>query len=405
MALYVVIIIDDASYFEFNAKLTPRIALLKSKSTEFTNFYTHPVCTLSRVGFMYGSYGKKIGTIDEAPLFLSGGGLPYPPASYPSLASVFAANGYATGLVGKWHGGVDPNYTGAPGQHPYAQAPITRGYQTWLAGTSGNLADSGGNYFDWTRLDAFSNAPGDYTVTNHYSTYSPQAEVEAVFAWLTATAGNPNRFLHVALNIPHAPFHVPPSEFLNGYIVDSSSARKLYEAMLRATDTTVGYILDLVGTSANVFLWSDNGTPDGAPPSGYDESRLKRSSFDEGTHVLGVYRRTGALAQVNPRLMHAIDIGATLLNSAGIAIPAEWDGRPFGNRNELLTERQDGVEKDRSCRTGCYLYRELTDANSVVTEELYHLPSDPKERTNVVGDPRHAAALTWLRARMADAAL
>lgn len=406
MTTFVVIIIDDSSAFEYTAELTPRINTLKTKKgTLFPNFYTHPVCTLSRTGFMFGSYGKKIGHIDETPLHI------FPTHPYPSLASVLTAAGYATCMIGKWHGGIDPLFSGLPAPtgtnpHAYAQAPITRGYQQFRAGHAANLGDTG-DYYSWTRLDSSSSTPGSYTAVTS-TTYAPAAMVTEAIDWISDTGGAnsaTNRFLHLAMPLPHAPFHVPPSEFLAGYTGNTSTDRGKYLAMLRAADTMVGFILDSLADSANVFVWSDNGTPDSVPTPGYNADRLKRTSFKEGSNVLGVYRQNNVPEQVNTRLMHSIDIGATILNSAGIAIPAEWDGRPFGNRTDVLTERQDGVEKDRSCRTGCYLYRALTSPTGVFTEELYHTASDPGESTNVLNVTKHAAALAWLRARMAEAAI
>lgn len=401
MPTFIVIILDDSSAFEYTEALCPRIASFKKKSLVFPNFYTHPVCTLSRVGFMYGSYGKKIGTIDEDPNFFIPSPLTYYPAvSYPSLASVLTANGYATCIIGKWHAGIDPLYPTAPNTHPYAMAPITRGYQQFRAGTAHNIADSGVNYFNWTRLDSTSAGYTSATST----VYAPGAQVFEAVDWLSDTSGNANRFLHVALHLPHAPFHVPPAEFMNGYSGPLSTSRDQYMAMLRAADTAVGFILDAAPNTANVFLWSDNGTPDVVAPNNINPEHLKRSSFRDGTNVLAAFQQDGVKSGTSPRLMHSLDIPATILSIAGITIPSQWDSLPFG-RSAVLTERQSGVEKDRSCRTGGYLLRQLTSPSAVFTEELYHLPSDPKETTNVISDARHAGPLAFLRARLAAAAI
>lgn len=401
MPTFAVIILDDSSDFEYTEEVCPRIASFKKHALEFKNFFTHPVCTLSRAGFMYGSYGKKIGTIDEDPNFFIPSPLTYYPAvSYPSLASVLTANGYSTCIVGKWHAGIDPLYPTAPNTHPYAMAPITRGYQQFRAGTAHNIADSGVDYFDWTRLDSTS---AGFTSVNS-TTYAPTAQVFEAVDWLSDTSGNPNRFLHVALHLPHAPFHVPPAEYLEGYTGETVTGRGKYKAMLRAADTAVGFLLDALPPTAHVFLWSDNGTPDVVAPPWVDPAHLKRSSHTAGTRVLGVFDQSGVFTGTSNRLMHSIDVGATILSIAGIAQPTEWDGLPFG-RTHVLTERQSGVEKDRSCRTNCYLLRQLTDAASVITEELYYLPEDPEELRNVLTRPRHGAALAWLRARLAAAAI
>jgi arylsulfatase A-like enzyme len=413
MPTFIVIILDDSSAFEYTEALCPRIASFKKKSTVFPNFYTHPVCTLSRVGFMYGSYGKKIGTIDEDPNFFIPSPLTYYPSyvagvSYPSLASVLTANGYSTCIVGKWHAGIDPKYPASPNTHPYAMAPITRGYQQFRAGTAHNIADSGVDYFNWTRLDSTS---AGFTAANS-TTYAPSAQVFEAIDWLGDTSGNADRFLHVALHLPHAPFHAPPSGFLSGYTGGLATGRDQYMAMLRAADTAVGFILDAAPNTSNVFIWSDNGSPDVVAPAGINPEHLKRTSFKDGTNVLAAFQQKqgpggvdiSVKAGTSPRLMHSLDIGATILSIAGIPIPAQWDSLPFG-RSAVLTERQSGVEKDRSCRTGAYLLRQLTSPSSVFTEELYHLPSDPKETTNVISNPKHAGPLAFLRARLAAAAI
>lgn len=401
MATHVVIIIDDSSDFEYTPELCPRIELFKKHGLEFKNFYTHAVCTLSRAAFMYSSYGKQLGTINEYPLFND-----KPVNGYPSIASVLSANGYATALIGKWHGGIDPAY---PATHtdPFAQAPITRGYQEWRAGSAGNLGDSGGDYFNWTRFDSTASGFTKTVITDTThadpTKYAPILQVQDVVAWLSATSGNPNRFLHLAFNLPHAPFHVPPSSLLGGYTGETTTNRGKYLAMLRAVDTAVGSVLDALGSVPNVWIWSDNGTPDSVPPDGINADRLKRSSYQEGTHVLGVYRQNGMPVGTSNRMIHSIDIGASVLNAAGIAIPTQWDGLPFGHTHVLMEIEKDDGSKDRACRTGCYLLRELTSVSAVVTEELYYLPEDPDEVANVIQRPKHGAALSWLRARLAAA--
>lgn len=398
MATFVVVIIDDSSVFEYTEELCPNIYALKQQSTVFKNFYTHPVCTLSRTGYMYGSYGKKIGSIDELILHT------WPTNGYPSIASVLTANSYATCFVGKWHGGIDPVY---PGTHadPFAQAPITRGFQEVRAMASGNLGP-GGNYTSWTRLD--STAAGYTSVTS--TGYATTVQIDEAIDWLTdhPVGTYPNRFLHVALNAPHAPFHVPDPSVLAGYTGETTTDRGKYLAALRAVDTELGRLLNVLNalvTPVYTFVWSDNGTPDSVPPPNFlYTDRLKRSSHKAGTNVLALFKQHDVLPSVSNRLMHSIDIGATILNIAGIAKPSQWDGLPFG-RTHVLTEREDDDGKDRSCRTNCYLYRELTDEFAVVTEELYYSVDDPDEVNNVVTKTRHNSALGWLRARLAEAAI
>ncbi len=81
-----------------------------------------------------------------------------------------------------------------------------------------------------------------------------------------------------------------------------------------------------------VFIWSDHG--DGLP-------RSKRWLYDSGTHVPLIVRipakfRTGdqgAPGSVDKQLVSGIDFGPTVLNLAGVKIPAHMQGRAFLGAN------------------------------------------------------------------------
>ena len=84
------------------------------------------------------------------------------PAEGRSLPALLKGNGYATGLVGKWHLGFEESFN-----------PVRQGFDFFRGFTSGNVdyiahVDSYG-YYDWWDGDRLINEPGYVThlITTH----------------------------------------------------------------------------------------------------------------------------------------------------------------------------------------------------------------------------------------------
>jgi hypothetical protein len=103
-----------------------------------------------------------------------------------------------------------------------------------------------------------------------------------------------------------------------------------------------------------------------------------------------------------------IDIPATMLDLAGVEMPASWQGMSLlplvkGKTNTLerdtiliehLWERDD-LPSSEGVRTAEWKY--LRYINDKSAEELYHLQRDPKETQSLAEDPSHAEVLQELR--------
>ncbi len=148
-------------------------------------------------------------------------------------------------------------------------------------------------------------------------------------------------------------------------------------------------------------------------------------------------------------LVQSIDFAPTLLDYAGVPVPAEMqgasfrpavEGRPFAGRSHAFAENlwstYFGNPRGESVRTADWKYiryfatdralfgsvggeaegLNVNDATAAayerwlsasirgeapVHEELFHLAADPHETTNLAADPRHAAVLADLRAQCA----
>jgi arylsulfatase A-like enzyme len=103
----VFILADDMGYGDFSAfnegrTHTPAIDSLVSDGICLTHHYAAaPACTPARAALLTGRYHHRTGAIDMRELM----GLSRLSLKETTIADVFKANGYATGLVGKWHNG------------------------------------------------------------------------------------------------------------------------------------------------------------------------------------------------------------------------------------------------------------------------------------------------------------
>jgi len=109
----VLILVDDMGYGDFSAfngglSSTPALDGLLRESVCFAQQYTaSPVCNPSRACLMTGRYPHRTGSVDT----LEWRGFERLALRETTLADMFKAAGYRTGLVGKWHlGAFDPRY-------------------------------------------------------------------------------------------------------------------------------------------------------------------------------------------------------------------------------------------------------------------------------------------------------
>lgn len=109
---FVVINIDDLGYADigpYGSKLnrTPNLDRMAKEGRKLTCFYAAPVCSPSRAALMTGCYPKR--------------SLPIPHVLFPNdpvglhpnevtVAEVLKSAGYATGIIGKWHLGDQPQW-------------------------------------------------------------------------------------------------------------------------------------------------------------------------------------------------------------------------------------------------------------------------------------------------------
>lgn len=245
---------------------TPNIDSIGKNGVRFTSGYVAaPVCSPSRAALMTGRYQQRFGfEFNVGPLQRAitnkDMGLPL---TEITLAQVMKQAGYATGMVGKWHLGLNPSYR-----------PTERGFDEYFGFLFGaNLyatpktpnvttrtATAGGGSSEGTRTAQ--NPIYRNTTPVDEDEYLTDAFAREAVAYIDRHQKEPF-FLYAPFNAPHEPFQAT-QKYLDRFPDVKDERRRVYMAMVSALDDGVGAILKklrdtgLERDTLVVFL-SDNG--------------------------------------------------------------------------------------------------------------------------------------------------
>lgn len=297
---------------------TPCLDALADGGIQFTNFYTNPLCSLTRALLHTGRYALRTGMGANTEVYR----LPDTEVLLPEVLRLgFAPGaGYQCGAFGKWHLGA------FDGTHA-----VTNGYHRFY-GHLINAAD----HWNWPKIEHDEGSPmvGPFTV----SRWSPAEVREDAVNWITAQSEP--FFAYVAFNPPHREWQVPPLASLSpetqaelvgyaeGQYAANTDERKLFfRAMLEAVDTEIQSLLDGIGPAklANtmVFVVGDNGTERRVIEPPHVTLHGKPSGYDLGVRVPLIV--SGPLvAQPVPtgghvvdELVEAVDLWSTIAELSG----------------------------------------------------------------------------------------
>ena len=316
----IVILTDDQGYGDLSAHgnpilKTPNLDKLHDESIRLTDFHVASVCTPTRGEPMTGLYALR----NKAGMVPAGRNLMR--RDIPTMPEVFAANGYETGLFGKWHLG-----------DTYPHRPMDRGFKraVWHKGWGLASEIEYDNDYYYTRyLDQLETKYSDRFCANLWfdkamEWIAEQAEAERPF------------FTYLALNTPHSPFHSLPKEFaLYGDKVDDPNTAHFFGlihnidqnfARLDRRLTELGIRDDTL-----IVLMNDNGTSKGETIFNAGMRGKKGSNYEGGHRAICFIRwPEGNLGK--PRAVdynaHVTDILPTLADLAGLNLPgnASFDG-------------------------------------------------------------------------------
>jgi arylsulfatase A-like enzyme len=395
----VLIMMDDIGYGDVGSygspdARTPNIDRLARQGIRLTDAYANgAVCTPTRAALISGRYQQRVGlerVLTEAD---SDRGLPVTGVSLPALLS---ANGYSTGLLGKWHLGFKREF--GPNAHGFAE------FYGFLGGAHDYYA---GDLYE------------DTTVVQPVGYLTDELTRRAV-AFVDRHATQPF-FLEVAYNAVHWPFEPPGLSAdeakrraampLAQMPADSVHATRAdYVKMLERADDGVGRILaalekHALSQNTLVIFTNDNGgewLSRNAPLF-----HRKGTLWEGGIRVPLILRWPARLpaGKTSAQVAMTMDVTASILAATSTSAPGAY--RPDGidllpilrgttppRERHVFWRVANPGRQQRAVRSGNW--KLLVDSGQLL---LYDLAKDPGERNDLAaGHPEIVRSLQHLLA-------
>ncbi|MDR6551819.1 sulfatase-like hydrolase/transferase [Paenibacillus qinlingensis] len=386
--------------------LTPNFDRMAMEGTHVYNSYTcQPVCGPARSSLQTGKYATETGCyVNGIPLR----------SDELTLAHHFREAGYHTGYIGKWH---------LAGQEPVPEAQ-RGGYQEWLGA---NVLEFSSDAYDTVMYNGDNEPvklPG----------YRVDAQTDAAIRYINKHQEEPF-FLFLSYLEPHHQNHsdnypaprgyegrYSGSSFVPGDLASLGGTAHAhlggYYGMVKRLDEALGRLFDaLISLGLEddtiVMFTSDHGCHFKTRNNEY-----KRSCHDSSIRVPTAF--TGGRFKSGGRLQEMVslvDLPSTLLDAAGIPVPASMQGRSLlpllrGEREgwpEEVFVQISEAQVGRAIRTQRWKYSVSApeqnpnrDAGSdvYVEEFLYDLQADPHELHNLVGVQSFGTVAAELRERL-----
>jgi arylsulfatase A-like enzyme len=402
----VLVLMDDLGYGDLGSyggpdARTPNIDRLAREGVRLTDAYANgAVCTPTRAALITGRYQQRAGLEWVLVPADRERGLPVTGTSLPALLKT---NGYATGLIGKWHLGWKPEF--GPNAHGFDDffGFLGGAHDYYTAGAEGSS-------------DLYENTTPVKPVG-----YLTDEITRRAVGFITRHAGGPF-FLEVAYNAVHWPFEPPdrpPTEAERGVprplrqMPDDSvpATRQDYVRMLERADQGVGEILaalNRLGLTRNtlVIFTNDNGgewLSRNAPLY-----HRKGTLWEGGIRVPLILRWPGEIpaGQTSEQVTITMDLTASILAGTGTHAPPDYhpdgiDILPILRGMAPVRERRlfwriaRPNRQQLAVRSGHW--KLLVDGGQLL---LFDLRNDPGERTDLAA--RHPELVVTLEHLLTD---
>jgi arylsulfatase A-like enzyme len=419
---------------------TPNIDRLAAEGIRFTNAYSvNGVCSPTRATLLTGLLPSQHGVHNALPDRDMLGGKLMPETwsaiqEFRSLPQTLAEAGYATGLVGKFH----------LGTHEKAQL----GFDYWVTFGSGHTTDFyNEKIFDNGRIY---NEPGHMTDlwTRKAEEFLARQSPDRPF-FLFLSYNGPYILPPVVLKRPRNP-HVEyysenkptmPQEPAHPNLLNMANRHELSEELFKVgfggwpalsalnnrdaminlasemstVDDGVGRVMAALkkhGLTENtlVVFMSDQGSLYGQHGLwGNTSAWWPPTNYDEHMRIPLIFRHPNRIpaGKTSDLLVRQFDFARTVLDYVGLDeieiknSPGQSFAAVLSSQDKQLEERDIYHEfiTTRVIRTQRWLYQK---AFLIGEDVLYDLESDPEQRRNLAGSPKHADTVKELDSRLTD---
>ncbi len=349
---------------------TPHLDALARRGVRFTQMYApSAICSASRAGLLTGRLPARAGVPGNVSSYKGEAGMP---ASEHTLAELFAAGGYDTGHVGKWHLGYTPD-----------TMPNGQGFRHSF-GHMGGCIDNYSHFFYWNgpnRHDLWQNGEEIWRDGQFFG----DLMVDEVKRFVSREREEPF-FLYWAINFPHYPMQ-GTAKWREVYR-DLPSPRRQYNTLVSTTDEMIGEVLGQLRTlglddDTIVVFQSDHGhsTEERAFFGGGNAGPYRGAKgclFEGGIRVPSIVSWPGHLPEnaVRDQMVVGIDWYPTLADLCELSLPenAALDGKSI----TAVIESPDNETPHR------YLYWQLgsgKNAQWVVRRDEWKLLGNPRDNS------------------------
>ena len=384
----VVILVDDMGYGDIAAHgnpilKTPHLDKLHAESARLTDFHVDPTCSPTRSALMTGKYPHRVKVWHT---IAAGNHLR---SDEMTMADAFRANGYSTGIFGKWHLGSNLPYR-----------PIDRGFDEWLGQGDGGTGTTDDHFLNDRVNDRFiHNGEHDKQIDGWTEDVFFNSAID--FIRESKKAEKPF-FIYLPTYSPHSPVTLPDPAAADDYKGKVDDGTAFFFAAIGRIDAQIGRLRETLtaeGLTRDTILifMTDNGGTTGVKLFNAG-MRGKKGDVHDGGHRVPcfIHWPAGGLRQGEDitSLNAHIDMLPTLAELCGLKLPeaVDFDGRSFGaqlrDAKAEIPDRTVFVERQRTFKPEKWRGAvAMTSRWRLVDDNaLYDIKQDPGQTHNVIAD-------------------
>lgn len=372
--------IGDVSTYWKSDISTPHIDSIAANGVRFDQGYVSaPICGPSRAGLLAGKYQQRFGfETNPTPEYKAWDEQLGMPADVPMIQNIMQDAELQTGMVGKWHLGVRPQFH-----------PNRRGFN-YFYGFTGGMHSYFQNKKWWWDHGNIIQEQGKPVEKYDYLTHE-FTDQACRFIGRNVRGERPF-FLYLAYNAPHDPLEAP-QEYIDRAAQIEDPTRRTLAAMILALDDGIGRILETlrkyhIEENTLVVFLSDNGPRRNSNGSAGPLNGFKGSIEEGGVRVPFLMQWPAHLkpGTVYPHPVSVFDLMPTFCAAVGHADIPETDGI---NLLPHLSGKKDTPPHETlywrminksGLRHGSWKLIRRNDAPTA----LYNLERDPYEKNNML---------------------